>query len=421
MSYFDLSPDLTWEDLAVRAAVHKFAAEVMRPIANELDRMSPEEVVAEGSPLYDFYRQAYGLGYHKAFFPVELGGPGFSPRQKLIAMEEMGWGSFGLSVALGVASFPFYFLLASGNETLIQRYTIPYLACTDGSIRGCWGITEPNHGSDVIQFGEAFFSEPGRKADVRAFRDGEEWVIRGQKSAWVSGATVATHCLLHVQLDESKGLAGGGVCIVPLDLPGVKKGRPLDKLGQRDLNQGELFFDEVRIPADHMLVGPDQYEGTVQAILAVANTCMGAWATGLARAALDESLSWVKDRVQGGKPLIEHYSMKQRIFTLFRRVELSRQMARAAGGLNLDNPTPFVEYSLAAKVSCTELAFANAHDAVQIFGGSGLSREYPVEKLFRDARAAMIEDGNNEVLARKGGLVVAETYPRVSRGRPAAD
>jgi len=413
MSYFDLNTRLTWEDSAVRDSAHQFAREIMRPIAKKLDRMSAAEVIAEGSPLYEFLRQAYQLGFHKAAFPESLGGAGLTPMQQAIANEELGWGSFGLAVLLGVQTFPFHFLLATGNQEMIERYVIPFINCTDGSIRACWGISEPNHGSDNVGFGERFFHDAKIRSDLRGRLDGNEWVITGQKSAWVSGATLATHALLHVQIDPSLGLSGTGIAFTPLDIAGVTKGAPLEKLGQRDLNQGELFFDDVRIPASHMLLGPEQYETALFNILAYANMAMGICATGLARATYEESLAWCRDRVQGGVPLIEHYGIRQRLFRMFSRVETCRALARTVFEKNADNPRPVTEYSIASKVMCTELCYKNADDAIQLHGGCGLTHEYPAEKLFRDARAALIEDGNNEALEAKGGRFLVDLYPRV--------
>ena len=106
-------------------------------------------------------------------------------------------------------------------------------------------------------------------------------------------------------------MAGGGICIVPLDLPGVKKGRPLDKLGQRALNQGELFFDNVRVPAEYMLVDQESYEAMLDITLSTANAAIGAMSVGVARAAYEEALAYAKQRVQGGKALFEHQMIKQ--------------------------------------------------------------------------------------------------------------
>ena len=415
MSYFDLNTGLTWEDATVRDTVYQFAKEVVRPVTRELDRMTAQQMIASGSPLYDLYAKSYQLGYHKMLFPESLGGPGFTPLQKAIFIEEMAWGSFGFSVGLGVAPMPFYFLLGTGKQELIEEFVVPFLNCTDGSIRGCWGITEPNHGTDAAHVEDPLLSQPGVKGDVRGRIDGDYLVINGQKSAWVSGATVATHAIIHLQVDDSMGLAGSGIAFMPLNLPGISKGAPLEKLGQRDLNQGELFFDDVRIPMSWLLLGPDMYKMAISMVLAHANLNMAISSTGLARAAFDESFKWAKERVQGGKVLIEHDSMKQRLFTMFARVETCRALSRSVANFNFDNPAPATEYSIAAKITATELCYQNAHDAIQIHGGYGLTREYLSEKLFRDARAALIEDGTTETLAKKGGYYLMDTYPRLNK------
>ena len=412
MKYFDINLDLSEDDIALRDAARQFAEQEMRPVAKLLDRMSAEEGIAEDSPLWPFLKKAYSLGYHKILLPEYYGGLGLSPLQVNLVYEELGWGSFGLGVLLAVVSFPFYLICVTNNDEMIEKFVKPFCDCTDGSIRGCWAITEPGHGSDVIAVGEEYFESPKMKGDIRAKLEGEQWVINGQKSAWVSGGTIATHALLHIQIDPSKGFAGNGVCLVPLDLPGVSKGKPLEKIGQRDLNQGEIYFDDVRIPKDYMFVDPDFYVEMLDIILAAANLCMSCWSIGLSRAAFDEALSYTKERIQGGRLLIEHYTTKQRVFDMFARVETARAISRAAINLNLNISPPHVEYSLVAKTQCTEMAFKNTHDAIQLLGGNGLTKEYLAEKLFRDARSTLIEDGNNETLSRHGGHILMETYPR---------
>lgn len=412
MRYLDLNMNLSKEDILIRRTAREFAKDVMRPVSRELDAMTAEEMIAPGSPLWRFFKMAYELDYHSAMLPESFGGQGLSPLQLNILLEEFGWASFGLAVNLGVICFPYFIVCMTGDEELIETFVRPFCECRDGSIRGCWAITEPDHGSDVITAGEDFFSSPKMYGNVQASLQGDEYVITGQKSSWVSGATIATHALVHLQLDPSRGFAGNGICVVPLDLPGVSKGKPLEKIGQRDLNQGEIFFDNVRIPKKWMVVKPDSYVTFLEMMLAMANLCMSAWSTGLARAAYEESLSYAKQRVQGGRKIIEHYSMKSRIFELFARTESCRAISRAAINLNMNISPPHLEYSLWAKTQCTEMAFKNSHEAIQIWGGNGLTREYILEKLFRDARAALIEDGNNETLYADGGQLLAETYPR---------
>lgn len=412
MKYFDMNLDLSEDDIALRDAARQFAEKEIRPVSRQLDLMDADAVIAEDSPFWPLLKKAYSLGYHKMLIPEYYGGLGLSPLQTNLIFEELAWGSFGLALYFSVVSFPFYITCMQGDEELIDNYVIPFCNCTDGSIRGCWGITEPDHGSDQLAGGEEFFYSEKSRCQTRGIIDGDDVVISGQKSAWVSGGTIATHTLLHFQLDPSKGMAGQAVAVVPLDLPGVSKGKALRKIGQRDLNQGELFFDDVRLPKKYLIATPDFYEEIFDMIINAANLCMSMWSVGLARASFDEAFAYAKERIQGGQPLIEHYSMRQRLFQMFSRVETARATSRAAVNLNLNISPPFPEYSALAKTHCTQMAYENAHEAIQIHGGNGLTEEYIVEKLFRDARATLIEDGCNETLFAAGGHILKNTYPR---------
>jgi alkylation response protein AidB-like acyl-CoA dehydrogenase len=232
---------------------------------------------------------------------------------------------------------------------------------------------------------------------------GDEYVLTGQKAAWVSNGTIATHATVHVSLEPSKGMHGQGIAVLPLDLPGISKGKPLNKLGQRPLNQGEIFFEEVKIPRKWMVV-PDasRSQPMMQAIMTGANTGMSVMFAGLAKASFDEALRYARERVQGGVPIFEHQSIKLKLMSMFSQVEAARSLARRTAAYNAANPPGSLPHAVAAKGRSTESAFLVASEAVQIFGGNGLSREYPVEKMLRDARASMIEDGTNEALALIG-------------------
>jgi alkylation response protein AidB-like acyl-CoA dehydrogenase len=208
------------------------------------------------------------------------------------------------------------------------------------------------------------------------------------------------------------GLAGGGIAVVPLDLAGVTKGEPLNKIGQRDLNQGELYFDNVRIPKAYMVIEQDAYEAMLELTLSTTTALMGILGTGCARAAFEEALAYAKDRVQGGRPLIEYPNIQMKLFHMLRKVEVSRQISRKAYVFNQNTSTPAEEYSVIAKVQGTQAAYEVADEAVQLFGGNGLTKEYLIEKLYRDARASLIEDGSNESLAIAAGHKIIENYPR---------
>lgn len=411
MDYLDIDLNLTEEDVAVRKSAHDFAKNVMRPIAKELDEMAPEEVIADSSPLYTFIQKAYENDFHNIDFPESLGGLKLTLRQRQITDEEMGWGSFGLSITLGAAAFPFRVALWSGDQELIEEFVAPYCQCKDGSIRGCWAVNETDHGSDNLGVGEDFFLTV--RANTRATPDGDHWIINGQKAAWVSGAATATHAIIWVELEPSIGLMGQGAAIIPLDLPGCSKGKPLHKMGMRELNQTELYFDEVRIPKRYMVIdSPEKMPVAGLQCLTTANMQMGLESTGLARAAFEEAFNYCKERVQGGRPLIEQYSMKQRLFKMFARVETARAISRRVADMNFRLFPGMLEYAMVSKTTVTELAYQNAHDAVQILGGNGLTREYLTDKLFRDARTTLIADGNNEVIERFGGELIKGSYPQ---------
>ena len=410
VTYLDLNKGLTDAEKSVKEETHKFAAEVLRPASIELDKLSPEEVIAEGSPMWDVFRQAYEQGYHTSSLPEQFGGANLSPLASHIHAEEMGWGSADFAISIGVTSFPFSFAAMSGNPDLMKEVVVPFSQDREGKYIGCWAITEPHHGSDSLLIGTDQFGAPDSAFDCTARLDGDEWVINGQKSAWVSNGTIATHACTFLSVDRAKGMAGGGVAIIPLNLPGVSRGKPLNKLGQRALNQGEIFFDNVRLPKHYMVVQPAGYPFIIDNILAGANAGMSAIFTGVARAAFEEALAYCKQRIQGGKPIAEHQLVQKKLFDMFIKVESARALSRAAMLYNASTSPPATQYSIAAKVHCTEVSFEVASDAVQLFGGYGLARELPVEKLFRDARASMIEDGTNEVLSLAGARKLIDSY-----------
>ncbi len=403
-AYLDLNKDLTPEQVTLREQTQRFAREVLGPASIELDKLAdPQDVIREGSVFWDVFRHAYRQGRHIAWLPEAEGGTNLSPLENHIVHEETGWGSAEFAIGIAAAPMPFAFAATyarlTGDRTLMDEVVRPFVEDREARYVGCWAITEPQHGSDAISLGADTFQRPETAFDVAARPDGDDWIISGQKSAWVSNGTIASHALVFLALDRSRGQAGSGIAVVPLDLPGVSKGPPLDKLGQRALNQGEIFFDDVRIPKRYMLVGPDAYTMTIDNILAGANSIIGTVFTGLARAAFEEALGYAKERVQGGRPIAEHQSVQLKLFDMFAKVQAARALSRAAMAYNSVSQPPATQYAMAAKVFCTEAAYSVASDAVQLHGGYGLSKGMLVEKLFRDARAGTIADGANDVLS----------------------
>lgn len=400
MPYADDVSDLTPDQQLLKQEAHRFAAEVMRPIAASLDDIPPEQVIAGGSPLWDFFRKAYRAGHHLRGLPTALGGAGLGPLESHLVQEEFGWGNSGLAIALATAGSPFMAAAATGHPDLIREVVIPFVEDTEGKYIGCLGATEPNHGSDLIMIlGGA---DPWRPLECSTYRDGDEWVIQGQKSAWVSNGTIATHCVAVLNVRPGTGKRGVATAIIPLNLPGVTKGPPTNKLGQRPLNQGEIFFDNVRIPAHYMISEPSpDGEGGGEG-LAGANASMSSVFSGVARAAFEEALAYTQTRVQGGGPISCHQVVQKRLFDMFMRVQAARALSRKAS-IRLASGLPTQHFSIAAKVFATRTAFDVASDASELFGAMGMVKGVLVEALLRDARAAIIEDGSNDTLSVAGG------------------
>jgi alkylation response protein AidB-like acyl-CoA dehydrogenase len=397
MGLIDIDVGLTTEDLAVRDTCHKFAEEVLRPAGKALDRMpDPAQVIAPASILWDVFRQYRKLGIGKVYTDTTME-PVAKARMMYVASEELTWGDAGLAISLSLLQFHFPWIEASGNAELRERFCSP-----DRPTIGCWAITEPDHGSDSLAFTEPSFSNPKVRANCIARKDGNDFIVNGQKAAWVSNGSIADIAVVFCTLDPAQGFKGGAVILVPLDLPGVYRPKPLDKIGQRALNQGEIYFHDVRVPATYMAVAPEVYPMVLETMLCLGNAGMSQMFVGVARAALEAALDYAKERVQGGRAIFEHQNVKARLFKMFIKVEAARALARRTALYLAVNP-PSIQYAIAAKVLSTNTAFEVASEAVQIFGGNGLSREYPIEKIMRDARAAMIEDGCNDLLGLVAG------------------
>lgn len=392
----------------IQDSVHRFAKEFLRPLGQELDKMSAEQVIAPGSPYYSLFSEAAKLGLDPSLL-AELP-PEMAVRVESMIGEEMGWGDAGLAVSLTVTAFPGEMAKTVGNQELIDL-------CA-GKI-GCWMITHPDKGSDVGAFHmqrEWVAGQSGNKGNLFAKVIGDEIIINGQCSAWVSNGAVAQVALAYITADygdgfyDDQGRPNGVAAIVPLDLPGVSKGKPLEKIGQRALPQGEVYFDNVRIPKRFAVALKDEYYGNVASAWSFAGTHMSQIFTGVARSAFELALAYCHERKQGGQLLMEHQLTRYRIGDMLRRVELCRAVARRSLAYARLTPQGHPWATASAKVTVTEEAMRVVSEALQMFGGNGLTREYPMEKLFRDARAALIEDGDSYMLTTRLGFLAQQLF-----------
>ena len=399
---------LSEEESAIQAGVHRFAKDVLRPLGARLDKMSAEDVIAPGSPYYSVFAEYAKLGLDPTML-AELP-PDTAIRMESLIGEELGWGDAGLAVTLVAAGFPQQMAAIVGNQELVDLST--------GKI-GCWMITHPDKGSDVQIFDMArewTAGQPGNKGNVWGRLQGDEIVINGQCSAWVSNGAVAQVALGYIGAEyddgffDRDGRPHGMAVIIPLDLPGVSKGKPLDKIGQRSLPQGEIYFDNVRVPKRFAVALKDEYYGNMASAWSFAGTHMSQIFTGVARAGFELALQYCHERRQGGKRLIDHQLTRYRLGDMLRRVEICRSVARRSLAYARLSPQTHPYVTASAKVTVTQEAMKVVDEALQLFGGAGTSREYPIERLYRDARAALIEDGENYVLTMRLGLLAQQLY-----------
>lgn len=396
-------------ELAIQDTLHKFAKDVLRPAGQELDKMTAEQVIAPGSPYYEVLAKAAQLGLDSSL--LEQMPPETAIRVESIIGEEMGWGDAGLGSSLACLTFPQEMAKAAGNSELVEL-------CRDKI--GCWMITQPDRGSDAQIFDMArewpVKGGQGNKGNVWAVVGKDEIVINGQCSAWVSNGAVAQVALAYINADygdgffDANGRPYGLVVIIPLDLPGVSKGKPLDKIGLRALPQGEIYFDNVRVPKRFAIALKDEYYGNLASVWAFAGCHMGQLFTGLARAAFEMALQYCHERKQGGQLLIDHQLTRWRLGDMLRRVELCRAVARRSLTYARLTPAGHPYATASSKVTVTEEAMKVAAEAFQLFGANGTTREYPIEKLSRDARSGLIEDGENYVLTMRFGLLAQQLY-----------
>ncbi|MFO1376983.1 MAG: acyl-CoA dehydrogenase family protein [Steroidobacteraceae bacterium] len=399
MDSFDLDLDLSEEMQSIRAVCRGFARDVMRPAGVQLDRMSAEQVIAADSPLWTVLRRYQALGFSGG---AAIAGAELLPAQAAllhaIVVEELAWGDAGLFITCGLNNMTPQIARGFGREDLVEFFS-------GRDEIGCLAITEPGRGSDNVAFTEPSYRDPRIRPALKVRRHGDDFLLNGQKSAWVSCGTIAGSAVLFAGFENAaQGLAEGAAFLMPLDLPGITRGKPLEKLGQRTLNQGEIFFNNVVVPRRFLLAeGPEAYPVVWENVLRDANVHMGPQFVGVARAAYECALEYARQWVQGGVPIIRHQAVKLRLFEMFRKVEAARSHARRVAVANAVKPggVPF-QYAASVKVLCTQTAFEVASDAIQVLGSNGLTREYPVEKLFRDARASLIEDGENGVLSLMG-------------------
>ncbi len=378
----------------IRDMTREFAQKELRPAAAELDQIQDPEEAYTSDTMKRVLSRAYEIGFHKMGLSTDVGGLGAPAMTGTIVQEELAVGDAGLASHLLVAP-----MIAGSSAAAKDRhpfyaeYLDAFVNDTKGEHSGAWAITEPQHGSDLFQFGQ-----PSIHMDATAVKDGDDYIVNGQKSAFVSNGWMADAFLLMVNLGGD-GMENTATFAIPGDLPGMSRGKPLNKLGLRTLNQSEVFFDDVRIPSAFLVMpGGPAYKMLIERIVTGGNTAVGTLAVGVARAAYEEGLAYAKERVQGDKVIFDHQVIKMKLFNAFRLIVAARALLWKSSWL-LSTGKPHLPTAMAARTFASDMAMEVTADMVQVFGGYGISKENSVEKFYRDAKLLQIMDGTNEVVS----------------------
>jgi alkylation response protein AidB-like acyl-CoA dehydrogenase len=365
--------DLSEEQALLRRTVRDFAEKELAPHSREWDERQgfPREV----------FRRLGELGLAGCCWPEEYGGSGLSTLDWAVVMEELARVDAGVALSLaahhGLCSAHLHL---AGSEEQKRRF-LPPLA--RGEKVGCWALTEPGSGSDA----------GGMR--TTAVRDGGEWVLNGSKS-FITNGGIADTALVMAVTDRAAGKKGISAFVVERGTPGFRSGKKEDKLGVRCSDTSELAFEDCRVPAGN-LVGREGmgFVDTLR-ILDKGRIGIAAFSVGIARAALDASIRYARERRQFGHPIADFQAIQFKIAEMATRAEAARLLAWRAAA-TADAGKPHTAEASMAKLFATEAAVEIALDAIQIHGGYGYVKEYPVERYLRDAKIGTIGEGTSEV------------------------
>lgn len=366
---FDYTPD----QIQLRRAVREFAEAEIAPHVLEWDEAQefPHEVV----------KKLGRLGYMGSIFPEEYGGAGLGYIEYAIVIEELSRvdGSVGIILAAHTSLCSNHIFKAGTDEQ--RRKYLPKLA--SGEWLGCWSLTEPEAGSDAA----------GTRS--KAVRDGDHWVLDGAKT-FTTNAHFADVCVAMATTDRSAQQHGISAFIIEKDAPGYRTGKKENKLGLRASATGEVIFEHCRLGAGHLL--GREGEGFVDSlrILDGGRISIAALAIGMAQGAYDAALRYSKQRRQFGRPISEFQAIQHKLVDMATSLDAARLLTYRAGWL-LDQGKRVTRESAMAKLFASEAAVSIANEAVQIHGGYGFIKDYPVEKFYRDVKLCTIGEGTSEI------------------------
>ncbi|MDQ6736070.1 MAG: acyl-CoA dehydrogenase family protein [Gemmatimonadota bacterium] len=372
----DLFP-LTEEQREIQRVARDFAAAEITPFAAQWDRDSYFEP--------SLVKKLGDLGFLGMLSPEEYDGLGLDSVTYLVALEEIAAADASVAVMMSVHnSLPTQMLASFGTDAQKERFLKPMAR---GELLGAFALSEPEAGSDAAAL------------TTQAVRDGDDWILTGTKS-WVTSGPYAGVILVQARTDSSgsrKGARGIGAFIITPDMAGFSVGKKEDKMGLRASPTVQLVLDGVRVPAANLLGDPSM--GYVYALRSLDAGRLGiaAQAIGIARAALVAAVGYASERKQFGQPIKDFQGIQFKLSNMATRVAAARALLYTAARAKDAQATSAKQAAAMAKLFASETAMSVTTDAIQVFGGYGYVKDYPVEKLFRDAKITEIYEGTSEI------------------------
>ncbi|MEO7111215.1 MAG: acyl-CoA dehydrogenase family protein [Polyangiaceae bacterium] len=363
---------LSEEHQALVDTARRFTKERIIPVAAACDRESK-------LPL-DVFKAAWEIGLVNPGIPEEFGGAGFGELENALITEQLAYGCTGIQTSITANQLALTPIKLGGNDEQKKKY---FGMLTSEPIMASYATSEPDAGSDVA----------GLK--TRFSKHGDDYVLTGQK-CWITNASYARFYVIFATSDPSTRHKGIASFIVDRDSPGLKVGKKEDKLGQRASDTAVVHLDEVKVPKANLLAPEGHGFKLAMETFNQTRPDIAAGATGLMQRALDESAAYAKERKTFGVPIASHQLVQAMLAEMAIKVEATRLLYMKAGW-NLDHGVRDPMTSSIAKAFGADSAMQTAIDAVQVFGGNGYTKEYPVEKLMRDAKVLQIYEGTSQI------------------------
>ena len=365
---FGLEDDL----LVLQETARRFANEEIIPIAAEHDRTGefPREVI----------KKAWELGLSSTCIPEEFGGLGLSILGSCVTTEEISRGCAGIATSVMCNDLGLTPILVGGSDDQKKEWLAP---CADSFKLISFCLSEPAAGSDVAGL------------QLHAEKDGDDYILNGTK-AWITNGGEADLYTVFATLDRKSRHKGVCAFVMPRDTPGLEPGKKEDKLGQRASDTRVIHFDGVRVPAAQRLGEEGQGFSIAMKTLDRTRPMIGALAVGIARRALEECLDYAREREAFGQSIAEFQAVQFMLADIAKDIEAARLLTLQCAWM-IDAGKHASKESSMAKCFATDAAMKATVDAVQIFGGNGYTKEYPVEKLMRDAKLMQIYEGTNQI------------------------